>query len=148
MDTTNNINKSIKSTIKVTNGCGEYQLPDWGDKVKFIDAEEDEKTGGVKNSYQINMTAQEAIQYIQEILLPNLREVIENMGADDDHYDYVPAYIEEILEFIGKLPYEEVCYSEYLQNILDMGDAYDYDLGEGSEYLNIEAYWDTLPNQD
>lgn len=118
----------------------EYLLPNWEDKVTFLNETEGEDENGNEtylNKYQVNLTPEEANDYINNRLLPRIEEAIRYRGADDDCYDYIPSLITEAIQFIQLLGIDP---TDAIFTIISYGDEHDYDLREDSEYLDLTGY--------
>lgn len=118
----------------------EYLLPNWKDKVTFLSTQEGEDENGNEtylNKYQVNLTEEEANQYITDILLPYIDSTINARGADDDCYDYIPSLITEAIQFIQLLGIDP---ADAILTLITYGNNNDYDLGEDSEYLDLTGY--------
>ena len=118
----------------------EYLLPNWEDKVTFINSDEGEDENGNEtylNKYKVNLTGEEAEQYINHILLPYIDDIMNSRGADDDCFDYIPSLITEAIQFIQLLQIDP---TDSILTIITYGDNQDYYLGAGSEYLDLTGY--------
>lgn len=136
----------MNTTITTThNYNNEYLLPNWkigrtNMKVTLINSDEGLDEDGnhtYVNTYQVNMTPEEANEYINNRLLPRIKEAIIYRGADDDHYDYIPSLLTEAIQFIQLLGIDP---KDAILTILTYGDEYDYNLREDSEYLDLTGY--------
>lgn len=131
----------MKTTIITShNYNNEYLLPKWEDKVTFLSTQEGEDENGNEtnlNKYQVNLTPEEANDYINNHLLPRIEEAIKYGGADDDCYDYIPSLITEAIQFIQLLGIDP---ADAILTIISYGDEHDYDLREDSEYLDLTGY--------
>lgn len=118
----------------------EYTMPDWPTKVTRLYVQDGLDEDGNETyiiAYRVNLTKEEANNYINNHLLPYLKETIHNRGADDDHYDYIPSMLEEAIQFTQLIEQDP---APLINSLLEYGAQDDYDLGPNSEYLDLTCY--------
>lgn len=104
-----------RNTFLTFNYTGQYNLPT-SEHLKLLATLETED--GDLHVWSASLDTEWAKPYINNILIPYLKESYEQGSGDDDFYDYLPSLRDEALELLYNiLPEEEA--NEYFDTILE-----------------------------
>lgn len=129
--------------FQLHNYTGQYHLPENENfhLIASVDAEDD----GTDNTYQLdNPSHSVAMDYLQNTLIPDVQDKISNLSGDDDYFDNIPAYLEEVGKVINTISGNNLISREqsnqFILDIIDIGMDESYDISYDSEYIDMTCY--------
>ena len=122
---------------------GQYHLPE-NENFHLI-ASVDAEDGGTDNTYQLdNPSHSVAMDYLQNTLIPDVKDKIHKASGDDDYFDNIPAYLEEVGKVINTISGNNLISREqanqFILDIIDIGRDESYDISYDSEYIDMTCY--------
>lgn len=129
--------------FQLHNYTGQYHLPENENfhLIASVDAEDD----GNDNTYQLdNPSHSVAMDYLQNTLIPDVKDKIHKASGDDDFFDYLPSYLEEVGRVINTISGNNLINlyqsNQFIWDIIDIGRDESYDIGYDSEYIDMTNY--------
>ena len=130
--------------FQLHNYTGQYHLPE-NQNFHLIAFKDNDEDDGTDNTYQLdNPTHTVAMDYLQNTLIPDVQDKISNLSGDDDYFDNIPAYLEEVGKAINTISGNNLISREqanqFILDIIDIGRDQSYDINEDSEYMDMTFF--------